>query len=137
MTQFNESLAFFEPISIDDFGTGYSSLAYLRRFPVDKLKIDMAFIRGVTTNADDAAIVLAIIRMAHTLKLEVIAEGVETTAQQEYLRNHRCGQIQGYYCSRPLPVPELEKMLLETDLRSSADNEQNEYEWAISAHSMG
>jgi diguanylate cyclase (GGDEF)-like protein/PAS domain S-box-containing protein len=124
-------------ISIDDFGTGYSSLAYLRRFPVDKLKIDMAFIRGVTTNADDAAIVLAIIRMAHTLKLEVIAEGVETTAQLEYLRSHRCDQIQGYYCSRPLPVPELEKMLLETDLRLSADNERNEYEWATSAHSAG
>jgi diguanylate cyclase (GGDEF)-like protein/PAS domain S-box-containing protein len=124
-------------VSIDDFGTGYSSLAYLRRFPVDKLKIDMAFIRGITTNADDAAIVLAIIRMAHTLKLEVIAEGVETTAQLEYLRSHRCDQIQGYYCSRPLPVPELEKMLLETDLRLLADNEQNEYEWAISTHSMG
>jgi diguanylate cyclase (GGDEF)-like protein/PAS domain S-box-containing protein len=124
-------------ISIDDFGTGYSSLAYLRRFPVDKLKIDMAFIRGVTTNADDAAIVLAIIRMAHTLKLEVIAEGVETTAQLEYLRSHRCDQIQGYYLSRPLPVPELEKMLLEIDIRSSADNEQNEYEWAASAQSTG
>ena len=124
-------------ISIDDFGTGYSSLAYLRRFPVDKLKIDMAFIRGITTNADDAAIVLAIIRMAHTLKLEVIAEGVETTAQLEYLRSHRCDQIQGYYCSRPLPVPELEKMLAETDPRSSADNEQNESEWVISAHSVG
>ena len=91
-------------ISIDDFGTGYSSLAYLRRFPVDKLKIDMAFIRGITTNADDAAIVLAIIRMAQTLKLEVIAEGVETAAQLEYLRGHRCDQIQGYYFSRPLPV---------------------------------
>jgi diguanylate cyclase (GGDEF)-like protein/PAS domain S-box-containing protein len=102
-------------ISIDDFGTGYSSLAYLRRFPVDKLKIDIAFIRGITTNADDAAIVLAIIRMAHTLKLEVVAEGVETEAQLEYLRGHRCDQIQGYYLSRPLPVPELEKMLRERE----------------------
>jgi EAL domain-containing protein (putative c-di-GMP-specific phosphodiesterase class I) len=102
-------------ISIDDFGTGYSSLAYLRRFPVDKLKIDIAFIRGITTSPDDAAIVLAIIRMAHTLKLEVIAEGVETTAQLEYLRTHHCDQIQGYYLSRPLPVPELEKMLHEME----------------------
>jgi diguanylate cyclase (GGDEF)-like protein/PAS domain S-box-containing protein len=98
-------------ISIDDFGTGYSSLAYLRRFPVNKLKIDIAFIRGITANADDAAIVLAIIRMAHTLKLKVVAEGVETAAQLEYLRRHRCDQIQGYHLSRPLPVPELEKML--------------------------
>ena len=124
-------------ISIDDFGTGYSSLAYLRRFPVDKLKIDIAFIRGITTNADDAAIVLAIIRMAHTLKLEVIAEGVETAAQLEYLRGHGCDQIQGYYFSRPLPAPELEKMLLETDLRSSLDHERNEYDWAISTHATG
>ena len=124
-------------ISIDDFGTGYSSLAYLRRFPVDKLKIDMAFIRGVTANADDAAIVLAIIRMAHTLKLEVIAEGVETPAQLEYLRSHRCDQIQGYYFSRPLPVPELEKMLLETDLGYSSDSEPDECGWGMSARSAG
>jgi diguanylate cyclase (GGDEF)-like protein/PAS domain S-box-containing protein len=102
-------------ISIDDFGTGYSSLAYLRRFPIDKLKIDIAFIRGITTNADDAAIVLAIIRMAHTLKLKVVAEGVETAAQLEYLRGHQCDQIQGYYLSRPLPVAELEKMLRDRD----------------------
>jgi diguanylate cyclase (GGDEF)-like protein/PAS domain S-box-containing protein len=107
-------------ISIDDFGTGYSSLAYLRRFPVDKLKIDIAFIRGITTSADDAAIVLAIIRMAHTLKLEVIAEGVETTEQLAYLRKHHCDQIQGYYLSKPLPVPELEKLLTERSRRPAA-----------------
>jgi diguanylate cyclase (GGDEF)-like protein/PAS domain S-box-containing protein len=100
-------------ISIDDFGTGYSSLAYLRRFPIDKLKIDRAFIRDVTTNPDEAAIVLAIIQMAHCLKLEVIAEGVENKAQLAYLRRHRCDQIQGYFLSRPLPVPELEVLLLE------------------------
>lgn len=124
-------------ISIDDFGTGYSSLAYLRRFPVDKLKIDIAFIRGITTNADDAAIVLAIIRMAQTLKLEVIAEGVETAAQLEYLRSHRCDQIQGYYFSRPLPVTELEGMLLESDRRMPVENEQDEFDRAISTRSMG
>lgn len=123
-------------ISIDDFGTGYSSLAYLRRFPVDKLKIDMAFIRGITTNADDAAIVLAIIRMAHTLKLEVVAEGVETAAQLEYLRIHRCDQIQGYYLSRPLPVPELEQMF-EIHQTSAVENEPQEFDQARSSRSTG
>jgi len=98
-------------ISIDDFGTGYSSLAYLRRFPIDKLKIDIAFIRDITTNPEDAAIALAIIAMAHSLKLDVIAEGVETAAQLAYLHHHHCDQIQGYYFSPPLPVPELESML--------------------------
>ena len=91
-------------VSIDDFGTGYSSLAYLRRFPIDKLKIDIAFIRDITTNADDAAIVAAIITMAHSLKLVVIAEGVETPAQKNYLVRHHCDQIQGYLASRPLPA---------------------------------
>lgn len=100
-------------ISIDDFGTGYSSLAYLRRFPIDKLKIDIAFVRDITSNADDAAIARTIIRLAHSLKLAVIAEGVETAAQAEYLRRHDCDQIQGYYFSRPLPLPELELLLAE------------------------
>jgi diguanylate cyclase (GGDEF)-like protein/PAS domain S-box-containing protein len=103
-------------ISIDDFGTGYSSLAYLRRFPIDKLKIDIAFIREVTSNPDDAAIALAIIRMAHSLKLEVIAEGVETEAQLAFLLRHQCDQIQGYYFSPPLPLLELEKILLSETL---------------------
>ena len=100
-------------ITIDDFGTGYSSLAYLRRFPIDKLKIDIAFIRDITTSADDATIALAIITMAHSLKLTVIAEGVETIEQLAYLRRHRCDQIQGYVFSRPLPAPEMEWMLLD------------------------
>ncbi|MES3022661.1 MAG: EAL domain-containing protein [Pseudomonadota bacterium] len=100
-------------ISIDDFGTGYSSLAYLRRFPIDKLKIDIAFIRDVTTNPDDAAITLAIISMAHSLKLEVVAEGVETAAQLSYLRRHHCDQIQGYFFSPPLPLDKLEQLLRE------------------------
>ncbi len=99
-------------ISIDDFGTGYSSLAYLRRFPIDKLKIDTAFIRDLTSNADAAAIVLAIIRMAQTLKIETIAEGVETAGQVEYLRDHGCDLVQGYYYSRPLPAPELAQLVL-------------------------
>ncbi|CAN7329578.1 EAL domain-containing protein [Pseudoduganella sp. LjRoot289] len=99
-------------VSIDDFGTGYSSLAYLRRFPIDKLKIDIAFIRDVTSNPDDAAIVQAIITMAHSLNLEVIAEGVETEAQRAYLLRHHCDQMQGYLVSRPLPVSLMSKLLV-------------------------
>jgi diguanylate cyclase (GGDEF)-like protein len=98
-------------ISIDDFGTGYSSLAYLKRFPIDKLKIDIAFVREVTSNPDDAAIVLAIINMAHSLKLKVIAEGVEKDAQLSYLRRHDCDEMQGYYFSRPLPEADFMQML--------------------------
>ena len=108
-------------ISIDDFGTGYSSLAYLRRFPIDILKIDIAFIRDVTSNPEDAAIVLAIIRMAHSLKLHVIAEGVETAGQLAYLRRYKCDQIQGYYSSPPVPVQELEPMLREERLLLATD----------------
>ena len=94
-------------ISIDDFGTGYSNLAYLRRFPIDKLKIDIAFIREITLSEDGAAIVLAIIRMAHSLKLEVIAEGVETIEQRDFLRENECDYIQGYFFSPPLAVSKL------------------------------
>ncbi|HEU4844827.1 MAG TPA: EAL domain-containing protein, partial [Burkholderiaceae bacterium] len=109
-------------ISIDDFGTGYSSLAYLKRFPIDKLKIDIAFVREVTSNPDDAAIVLAIINMAHSMKLEVIAEGVEKDAQLAYLRRHGCDEMQGYYFSRPLPEEEFEQMLSEgKSLQTPAD----------------
>jgi diguanylate cyclase (GGDEF)-like protein/PAS domain S-box-containing protein len=94
-------------ISIDDFGTGYSNLAYLKRFQVDALKIDIAFIRDVTTNADAATIAVAIINMAHSLRLKVIAEGVETLEQLEFLRQHGCDEVQGYYLSKPLPADEL------------------------------
>ncbi|WGG50839.1 EAL domain-containing protein [Rugamonas sp. DEMB1] len=100
-------------ISIDDFGTGYSSLAYLRRFPIDTLKIDIAFIRDVTSNPDAAAIVRAIISMAHSLNLNVVAEGVETLAQLSYLRRHHCDQIQGYYFSRPLDAERVGELLLQ------------------------
>ena len=94
-------------ISIDDFGTGYSNLAYLKRFQIDNLKIDITFIRDVTTNADDATIAVAIINMAHSLRLKVIAEGVETREQLEFLRVHGCDEVQGYYFSKPLPADEL------------------------------
>ncbi len=107
-------------ISVDDFGTGYSSLAYLRRFPIDKLKIDIAFVRGITTDPDDAPIALTIIRMAHSLKLVTIAEGVETLAQLDFLRFYGCDEIQGYYFSLPLPLPEVERMLRDDALQHQA-----------------
>ena len=98
-------------IAIDDFGTGYSSLAYLKRFPIDKLKIDIAFVRDIVTNPDDAAIALAIISMAHSLHMQVIAEGVETRAQMAYLRRHRCDEIQGFHFARPLPAEEVAQLV--------------------------
>jgi diguanylate cyclase (GGDEF)-like protein/PAS domain S-box-containing protein len=98
-------------IAIDDFGTGYSSLAYLKRFPIDKLKIDIAFVRDITVNPDDAAIALAIISMAHSMKMQVIAEGVESRAQMAYLRRHRCDEIQGFHFSRALPARQMAELL--------------------------
>ena len=100
-------------ISIDDFGTGYSSLAYLSRFPIDKLKIDIAFIREVPHNAQDAAITRTIIELAHSLNLQVIAEGVENCEQLAFLTENGCDQVQGYLLSRPLPTKELETLLRE------------------------
>ncbi|MFJ7884451.1 putative bifunctional diguanylate cyclase/phosphodiesterase [Pseudomonas sp. NPDC096917] len=100
-------------ISIDDFGTGYSSLAYLSRFPIDKLKIDIAFIREVTQNPQDAAIARTIIELAHSLNLQVIAEGVETSEQLAFLTDNGCDQVQGYLFCRPLPTHELEGLLRE------------------------
>jgi diguanylate cyclase (GGDEF)-like protein/PAS domain S-box-containing protein len=110
-------------VSIDDFGTGYSSLAYLRRFPIDKLKIDIAFVRHIADSTDDAAIVLSIIRMAHSLKLSAVAEGVETAAQLAYLRHYGCDFIQGFYFSRPVPAPEFEKMFNEGRRLPAGDEE--------------
>jgi diguanylate cyclase (GGDEF)-like protein len=100
-------------IAIDDFGTGYSSLAYLKRFPIDKLKIDIAFVRDITTSPDDAAIALAIISMAHSLHMQVIAEGVESRAQMALLRRHFCDEIQGFHFSRALPPEELARLVLD------------------------
>jgi EAL domain-containing protein (putative c-di-GMP-specific phosphodiesterase class I) len=96
---------------IDDFGTGYSSFSYLRQFPVTKLKIDGSFIRDIADNPGDAAITTAIISMAKSLNLMVIAEGVENEAQLSFLREHKCDEFQGYYFSRPLNVPDVASKL--------------------------
>lgn len=91
-------------IYIDDFGTGYSSLSYLKRFPVDTVKIDKSFVRDMGTNSNDRSLVEAIIAMAHSLGLRVVAEGVENLAQLELLRLMNCHCIQGYHFSRPVPI---------------------------------
>ncbi|MDP1657144.1 MAG: EAL domain-containing protein [Hylemonella sp.] len=98
-------------LSIDDFGTGYSSLSYLKRFDIDKLKIDQSFIRDLATDPDDAAIVHAIVQMAHSLNLKAIAEGVEHAAMLPQLRDFGCDEAQGYYFARPMPADEFERYL--------------------------
>ncbi|HIJ63560.1 MAG TPA: EAL domain-containing protein, partial [Rhodospirillaceae bacterium] len=89
-------------LSVDDFGTGYSSLSYLRRLPVDIVKIDRSFVSEVGTNADDAALVRAIISMAHNLRLDVVAEGVESLQQLEFLQSADCDMVQGYHFHKPM-----------------------------------
>jgi diguanylate cyclase (GGDEF)-like protein len=98
-------------VAIDDFGTGYSSLGYLRKFPLDALKIDQSFVRQISTAGEDTAIVTAVIAMARSLKLRVVAEGVETSEEAAFLRDHQCDEAQGYYFSRPVPPEELAKLL--------------------------
>jgi diguanylate cyclase (GGDEF)-like protein/PAS domain S-box-containing protein len=98
-------------VAVDDFGTGYSSLSYLRKFPIDALKIDQSFVGQITTFGDDTSIVTAVISMARSLKLRVVAEGVETLEQVAFLQAHQCDEAQGYYFSRPVPPQQFAKVL--------------------------
>lgn len=109
-------------LAIDDFGTGYSSLAHLKRFPIDVLKIDQGFIRDIPQSADDMAISRAVIAMGQSMGLEVLAEGVETAAQLEFLRQHGCNFYQGYLCSKPVPANEFAALLQADQLRLQASS---------------
>ena len=101
-------------VSVDDFGTGYSSMSYLRRFPIDKLKIDRVFIDEIVSRPEDASIVRAIVSLAHSLRLKVVAEGVETPAQLDFLKTAGCDEYQGYHFSRPLPAADFERLIRES-----------------------
>jgi predicted signal transduction protein with EAL and GGDEF domain len=98
-------------VSVDDFGTGYSSMSYLRRFPIDKLKIDRVFINEIASRPEDASIVRAIVSLAHSLNLKVVAEGVETSAQLDFLKTAGCDEYQGYHYSRPLPAEQFQRLI--------------------------
>jgi EAL domain-containing protein (putative c-di-GMP-specific phosphodiesterase class I) len=98
-------------ISVDDFGTGYSSLNYLRRIPLDSLKIDRSFVMHIESSASDQAIIKAIIALGHSLELNIVAEGVETDQQLTFLREWGCDELQGYLLSRPFPVQQLPEFL--------------------------
>jgi EAL domain-containing protein (putative c-di-GMP-specific phosphodiesterase class I) len=98
-------------LSIDDFGTGYSSLSYLKRFPIDALKVDQSFVRDIPGDPEDAAIASAVIALGHSLRLTIVAEGVETAEQLAFMRERGCHRVQGYYFSRPMPAGELTAFL--------------------------
>jgi diguanylate cyclase (GGDEF)-like protein/PAS domain S-box-containing protein len=115
----NELKALGFHLTMDDFGTGYSSLAYLKRFPFDSVKIDQSFVRGIPESKDDEAIVEAIIAMAHSLQLKVVAEGVETKEQYEFMRSRGCEMIQGYYFSKPIPASEIVMLLYKSMTREA------------------
>jgi EAL domain-containing protein (putative c-di-GMP-specific phosphodiesterase class I) len=108
-------------LTVDDFGTGYSSLSYLRQFPVDAFKVDQSFVHEISTRADDAAIVSAVISMGNSLKKRVIAEGVETREQMDFLTNEGCEEAQGFYFNRPM-VPDQLAGLLEDSVSHLVPN---------------
>jgi EAL domain-containing protein (putative c-di-GMP-specific phosphodiesterase class I) len=101
-------------IALDDFGTGYSSLNYLRHIPVDRIKIDQSFVQNIDSNRGDDVIIKAIIAMAKSLDLDVLAEGVETQDQLEFLKGQQCAEVQGYYYSKPVSTQDFEKLLRES-----------------------
>lgn len=105
-------------VSIDDFGTGYSSLSYLTRFKINALKIDQSFVRDLTINPDNAAIATAVINLAHSLQMNVVAEGVETAQQMDFLKNLRCHEMQGYLFSKPVPAKQAEDLLMSSAICS-------------------
>jgi diguanylate cyclase (GGDEF)-like protein len=117
-------------VSVDDFGTGYSSMSYLRRFPIDKLKIDRVFIDEIVSRPEDASIVRAIVSLAHSLRLKVVAEGVETPAQLDFLKTAGCDEYQGYHFSRPLPAADFECLI-----RGAQSNDDLTEEDAVRTHS--
>jgi len=98
-------------LALDDFGTGYSSLAQIKQFPIDTLKVDRSFIRNLSQNSEDKAIIEAIIAMGKTLSLNVVAEGVETMSQDEFLREHVCDEMQGFYFSKPVAPEQFADLL--------------------------
>ncbi len=117
-------------VSVDDFGTGYSSMSYLRRFPIDKLKIDRVFINEIASRPEDASIVRAIVSLAHSLNLKVVAEGVETTAQLDFLKTAGCDEYQGYHYSRPLPADQFQRLIRDARSHDALTEEE-----AVRTHS--
>ena len=111
-------------IALDDFGTGYSSLSYMKRFPIDALKIDQSFVRDMTTDSDDASIVSAVIDMGRSLNMRVVAEGIQTRDQLQFLKDRHCPEGQGFYFAPPVPAEELTGILLEGIVRQAVPRER-------------
>jgi EAL domain-containing protein (putative c-di-GMP-specific phosphodiesterase class I) len=105
-------------LALDDFGTGYSSLSFLKRFPIDTLKIDQSFVRDLATDADDAGIVSAVVDMGKNLNMCVVAEGVETPEQYSFLKQHHCPEAQGFYFSKPVSSAAVARQFASPDLAS-------------------